>query len=1555
MDLVPPTISYATLGNTASTSNRTLTATITDASGVPTAGAGLPVLYWRINAGSYSAATGTSLGSNQYQFSFGAGASVGDTVFYYVVAQDNASPPNVGSSPSAGASGFSANPPAAATPPTSPNSYMIQGSIAGNFTVGAGGTYSRLTDAVADLNSKVLTGPVVLTLLDASNTTAPQTTGEVFPIVINANGGSSATNTITIKPAPGVTSAITGVATGALIKLNGASYVTIDGSNSGGSDRSLTIENTGATSPSVVLVGSIGSTPITNVTIKNCVLRNGANSSSAVVISDATTLGNPGLFSNITVHNNDVQKAFIGVFATGGTIPQGGSNLVYTGNTLNMSGANAIRNVGLYMQGVNGATVSNNTIGNFDATTAESDVGIWLATGSINATVSGNTVSNLSCTVTTSGAPIGINVTPAVTGNANITISQNSVSNLSTVGSTNIFGIVAGSTSGDAIMVERNMVQNIQNNSTGTFGAHGIFVNGGNNHVVKNNFVSNVNHNMTGGAAFSTTFGVSGINVQSGTGHKIYNNSVNLFGLMPGTATTSLLSAALVLNSTASTGMDVRNNILANNITGGTTSIANVALFLPSGGTSAMNLTDNNNSYYFGTDAARQGAGQSGATASSPTFTTLAALKVYSATLSAAGTNDNASISSTGAVPYATGSDLHITSGAPEVNVGATIASVLLDIDGESRPQGPAYDIGADEVLVTYTLTYTAGANGSIMGTSPQTVSMGGSGTPVTAVPNSGYHFVNWSDGSTANPRTDTNVMANISVTATFAIDTYTITASAGANGTISPAGAVTVNSGANQSFTITPDANYSVADVLVDGVSVGAVTSYTFTNVTANHTIAASFAINTFTITASAGANGTISPSGPVTVNSGANQSFTITANANYSVADVLVDGVSVGAVTSYTFTNVMANHTIAASFAINTFTITASAGANGSINPSGAVTVNSGANQTFTITPDANYSVADVLVDGVSVGAVTSYTFTNVMANHTIAASFAINSFTITASAGANGSISPTGAVTVNSGANQSFTITPDANYSVADVLVDGVSVGAVTSYTFTNVTANHTIATSFAINTYTITASAGANGTISPSGAVTVNSGANQAFTITPDANYSVADVLVDGVSVGAVTSYTFTNVTANHTIAASFVINTFTITASAGANGSISPSGAVTVNSGANQSFTITPDANYSVADVLVDGVSVGAVTSYTFTNVTANHTIAASFAINTFTITASAGANGTISPSGAVTVNSGANQSFTITPDANYSVADVLVDGVSVGAVTSYTFTNVTANHTIAASFAINTFTITASAGANGTISPSGAVTVNSGANQSFTITPSANYSVADVLVDGISVGAVTSYTFTNVTANHTIAASFVINGNNNADLSNLVPSVGTLNPAFAPNTLAYTESVSSGTTSMTVTPTAADAGATIMVNGQPVTSGTPSQSITLNVGPNVITIKVTASDLTTMKTYTITVTRAGNVNVNPGAGTYATLKDAFDAINAGTHTGAVTVEIAGDTTEVAPAVLNASGAGSASYTTVMITPTGARTVSGAIAAGNPLVDLNGATTSRLMA
>jgi len=168
-------------------------------------------------------------------------------------------------------------------------------------------------------------------------------------------------------------------------------------------------------------------------------------------------------------------------------------------------------------------------------------------------------------------------------------------------------------------------------------------------------------------------------------------------------------------------------------------------------------------------------------------------------------------------------------------------------------------------------------------------------------------------------------------------------------------------------------------------------------------------------------------------------------------------------------------------------------------------------------------------------------------------------------------------------------------------------------------------------------------------------------------------------------------------------------TFTITATAGDNGSIEPSGEVPVSSGADKTFTIIPDTGYEVADVLVDSVSVGAVTSYTFESVAADATISATFALQTFTITATAGDNGSIEPSGEVVVDYGTDKTFTITADTGYEVADVLVNGTSAGKVTSYTFESVAADATISATFALPgaTYSLTVDSTAGGSVTAPG--------------------------------------------------------------------------------------------------------------------------------------------------------------------------------------------------------------------------------------------------------
>ena len=853
------------------------------------------------------------------------------------------------------------------------------------------------------------------------------------------------------------------------------------------------------------------------------------------------------------------------------------------------------------------------------------------------------------------------------------------------------------------------------------------------------------------------------------------------------------------------------------------------------------------------------------------------AKKVFTVTQSGATTYTIGAFAGTGGTISPSGS-VNVAHGGSQTftitpDTGYTIAGVT--VDGVSVGAVSSYTfsnvtanhtISATFTPSTYTITASAGTGGTISPSGSISVNHGASRT-FSISANTGYTITDvLVDGlsvGAVNTYTFSNVTANHTINATFSLKTYTITASAGTGGTITPTGSVSVAHGGSQTFTITPDTGYTIAGVTVDGASVGAVSSYTFSNVTTNHTISATFNAATYTITASAGTGGTITPSGSISVNHGANRNFAITPDPGYGVANVLVDGVSVGAVNSYTFNNVTENHTINATFALNTYTITASAGTGGTISPSGSVSVAHGGSQSFTISPNAGYQITNVTVDSVSQGPITSYTFSNVTANHTISATFTPNTFIITATAGTGGTITPTGSVNVAHGGSQTFTITPDTGYRVADVLIDGSSAGAVTSYTFTNVSSNHTIAVSFAANTYTITASAGTGGTISPSGSISVNHGANRNFAITPDPGYGVANVLVDGVSVGAVNSYTFNNVTENHTINATFALNTYTITASAGTGGTISPTGAIPVSAGTNQTFTISANTGYRIADVLIDGSSAGAVTSYTFTNVSSNHTIAVSFATNTYTITATAGTGGTITPSGSVSVAHGGSQTFTITPDTGYMITGVMVDGVSVGAVSSYKFDNVTGNHTISATFNAATYTITASAGTGGTITPSGSISINHGASRTFSISANTGYTITDVTVDGVSVGAVSSYTFSNVTANHTISATFT-------------PSTYTITAtAGTGGTITPTGSVSvahGGSQTFTITPNAGYQITNVTVDS--VTQGPITSYTFSNVTAN-HTISVTF----TPNTYTIsasagtggTITPSGSISVNHGA------------------------------------------------------------------------------------
>ena len=203
----------------------------------------------------------------------------------------------------------------------------------------------------------------------------------------------------------------------------------------------------------------------------------------------------------------------------------------------------------------------------------------------------------------------------------------------------------------------------------------------------------------------------------------------------------------------------------------------------------------------------------------------------------------------------------------------------------------------------------------------------------------------------------------------------YNISAAAGAGGMIGPSANVIVDCGNDQQFTIMPDDCYQIDSVIIDGINAGSISSYDFVNVISNHTISAYFSQITYVIAATAGTNGTIMPPGNTSVICGNNQSYFITANMGYVVEDVLIDGNSVGSISTYNFINVHSNHTISATFTTCTNPAEADAGSDQAIcageNASLSGNIGGGATEAFwqssgsgTFMPDSTFGSASFYI---------------------------------------------------------------------------------------------------------------------------------------------------------------------------------------------------------------------------------------------------------------------------------------------------------------------------------------------------------------------------------------------------------------------------------------------------------------------------------------------------------------------------------------------------------------------------------------------------------------
>lgn len=376
--------------------------------------------------------------------------------------------------------------------------------------------------------------------------------------------------------------------------------------------------------------------------------------------------------------------------------------------------------------------------------------------------------------------------------------------------------------------------------------------------------------------------------------------------------------------------------------------------------------------------------------------------------------------------------------------------------------------------------------------------------------------------------------------------------------------------------------------------------------------------------------------------------------------------------------------------------------------------------------------------------------------------------STYSILPSAGAHGSISPSTLQTVNSGSDSTFTITPDAGYVIYRVLVDGTNnPAAVTSgtYTFTNVSDDHTITASFVSETTDLhlqvdlqasSLALGSNLGSWPNagllgGSFDKYSGGTGPDVVTILGKKAVQFVQPDNTANSRRTLASAipapTSLSGNNP----WTISTLLYRSSsqpAGENSYAQWSGG-SYSTGQSAIFRYTANGAY------MHGSSDSGFQTVPSANAWHNVTITFDGATETIYVDGVVDRSDArtlgILPGGLMMVGSRTYHDSWIEDQHwrfNGAIASLKIYDRALSA------------SEVQALVTVPTQTITASAGAGGTISPSGANIVDVGDSPTFNIIPNLGYAVSDVMVDGISIGAVASYTFTNVTTDHTIAASF---------------------------------------------------------------------------------------------------------------------------------------------------------------------------------------------------
>lgn len=547
----------------------------------------------------------------------------------------------------------------------------------------------------------------------------------------------------------------------------------------------------------------------------------------------------------------------------------------------------------------------------------------------------------------------------------------------------------------------------------------------------------------------------------------------------------------------------------------------------------------------------------------------------------------------------------------------------------------------------------------------------------------------------------------------------FTISSLVVGNGEISPSGDITVNYDSNQTYTFSADFGHHVDAIIIDGIPLlnqeleEAISSgYTFENVKKDYTIEVYFEANIWNLTYDLNYDSNSSVS---QLSYGANILLNTPTREHYTFAGWFNE---TDCTTPFE-TEIMPNNdiTIYAKWNINSYVITASAGENGTISPSGANSLDYlSSSGVYTFNSNYGYHISQIIVDGTELLDIefeqakeNGFAFTNISSNHTIHVNFDKNVWKIIYDLNYD-----TLTETENIAFGNELTITKQPtreHYTFGGWYNEATCNTLFTS----NIMPNEDIKiyAYWEPKSYEILSSSSTNGYIFPLGISTKIYLEQQVYTFTANLGYHVTDIKIDGVSLSnnqlddaVKNGYRFEGINENHTIFVQFNINAYNLTFDFGIENKDNVSDTYEYADNIDYPQVPTREHYYFVGwfDSLTDVQFVN--TKMPMKNITAY----AKWVADSYTITVEETQNGNIYPSENVVKSYSENQLFTFSPNVGYLVLDIFVDGVKLvesqkqdAILNGYQFNNINENHSIKVSFAKKLININIEVGKGGTL------------------------------------------------------------------------------------------------------------------------------------------------------------------------------------------------------------------------------------------------------------